>query len=450
MKILILLLLSHLALAQSESQNMRERLLHPQRVKGIKTDQNLERFAAGDDYPTGTATDTSGNVYVTGYTEGTFSGQSSYGAEDCFLAKFNSSGVLQWARQFGSSGSDYCNAITIDTANTPNVYIVGYTNGTFSGETAVGEIDIFLTKYNSSSGAQTWLTQLGTPKDDYAYGVASDSSQRAYIVGSTRGNLTGFTNAGYLDAFIISMNSTGTTRWFEQFGTNKDEEALAVARDSNNRLFPVGYTQGSFPDNSNLGSLDAWVARFAQNGRQSWIRQFGTASTDQALGVSVVASSGISNVVGITLGAFSGFSNAGGTDYFLASYAVNGSQSFVRQDGTIGDDLATAAAVDSSGNTVLGGRTTGAFSGFTNQGQSDIFLAEYSTAGVLSWRQQRGTSSDDTLNGLSATTSGINNSAGSTGGTYPGQTNLGAEDAVLMRYSSTGTLTFTTQFGTAP
>jgi hypothetical protein len=450
MQVLLLLFISSFSFALDESDDIRERLLHPLKIRGIKTDQNLERFGSEDDYPTGSATDSSGNVYVTGYTEGVFSGQSSYGAEDCFVAKFNTSGVLQWARQFGSSGSDYCQGIAIDTAATPNVHVVGYTNGTFAGESSAGQIDIFIAKYNSSTGAQTWITQLGTIKDDYAYGVACDTSQRAIIAGSTRGSFTGFTNLGDLDAYLIGMNSTGTTRWFQQFGTNKDEEALAIGKDSNPRFFPVGYTQGDMPGYTNLGSLDAWVARYSANGAQSWIRQFGTVNLDQALGVAARASSGVSSVVGTTQGAFSGYSNAGGLDVFLAGFALNGTQNFVRQDGTSGADYATAVAVDSTGNPVVGGRTTGAYSGFTNQGQSDIVVAEYTTAGVLTWRQQRGTTGDDTLNGISASTTGINDSVGSTGGTYPGQTNLGAEDAVLMRYSSAGALSFTTQFGTTP
>jgi hypothetical protein len=437
------------AFSSSGSAQPSEDILHGIRIKGIRPEQNIGRTAVGDDFPTGTATDTAGNTYVVGYTEGTFAGQSSFGAEDCFLAKFNSSGVQQWAIQFGTSGSDICQGVALDVATRPNVHVTGYTDGTFSGQTKKGLLDLFVGKFTSNNGTRTWLVQLGTTQNEYAYGIACDTSNRAYVVGSTRGSLPGFSNLGNSDAYLISLNTDGTVRWYRQFGTNKDEEALAVARDSSNRFFPAGYTQGTFSGQTYAGSLDAWVARYADNGTQSWVRQFGTVGTDQAIGVNVVASLGITNIVGTTTGAFSGYTNAGGTDYFLVRRALNGNLTFVRQDGTSGDDLATVACADNTGNPTLGGRTTGSFSGFTNQGQSDVWLAEYSTTGTLSWRQQRGTTGDDTLNGLSCTTTGINNSAGSTSGVYPGQTALGAEDAVVMRYSSTGTLTFTTQFGTA-
>lgn len=424
-------------------------ILHGLMIKGLVSEDRPQRLAAGDDFPTATATDSSGNSYVTGFTEGTFNGQTQQGQEDCFLAKFNSSGVQQWAIQFGSSGSDICTGISLDSSNPPNVHVVGYTDGTLPGQTSNGLVDFFLGKFASNTGTQTWLVQMGTLKDDYAYGVACDTSNRAYIVGSTRDALPGFTNLGNSDAFLISMNTNGTVRWYKQFGTNKDEEALAVARDNSNRFFPVGYTQGTMPGQTYAGSLDAWVARYGANGKQNWIRQFGTSGADQAIGVSVVGSSGITNIVGTTTGSFSGFTNAGGVDYFLMRRALNGNQTFVRQDGTSENDNATCSCSDTAGNPLLGGRTRGSFSGFTNQGESDVWLAEYSTTGNLSWRQQRGTSGDDTLNGLSCTTTGINNSAGSTAGTYPGETALGAEDAVLMRYSATGSLTWTTQFGTA-
>lgn len=445
----LILSLFTFAFAKSAMAGRSPSILHGLKIKGFASEERLQRFEAGDDFPTATSTDSSGNTYVTGFTEGTFSGQTQQGQEDCFLAKFNSSGVQQWAIQFGSAGSDICTGISLDSSNPPNVHVVGYTDGTLPGQTANGLVDFFLGKFASTTGAQTWLVQIGTLKDDYAYGVACDSSNRAYIVGSTRDALPGFTNLGNSDAFLISMNTNGTVRWYEQFGTNKDEEALALARDNSNRFFPVGYTQGTMPGQTYAGSLDAWVARFAQNGNQNWVRQFGTSGADQAIGVSVVGSSGITNIVGTTTGAFSGYTNAGGVDYFLMRRALNGNQTYVRQDGTSANDIATCSCSDTSGNPLLAGRTSGSFPGFTNQGESDIWLAEYSTTGTLSWRQQRGTSGYDTLNGLSCTTTGINNSAGSTAGTYPGETALGAEDAVLMRYSATGSLTWTTQFGTA-
>ena len=48
----------------------------------------------------GVTTDSSGNVYVTGNTEGGLDGTNA-GGNDLFVVKYNSSGTKQWAKQLG-------------------------------------------------------------------------------------------------------------------------------------------------------------------------------------------------------------------------------------------------------------------------------------------------------------------------------------------------------------
>ncbi len=403
---------------------------------------------AGDDFAAGAATDAAGNTYVTGYTMGTFSGQTALGDNDCFLAKYDTNGTLVWARQFGTSAMDICMDVAVDANATPIVYVTGYTAGTFAGQTSAGGIDVFLVEYNSSTGAQTFVVQKGTSKADYAYKVVVDSSDRPYVAGSTRGAFTGFTNAGGLDAFLFSLKANGTDRWEQQWGTVKDEEVLGMAIDSSSRVFVTGYTQGTFSGQTNAGRVDAFAARYSAAGAQSWLRQFGTSAVDVGLGISVVASSGISNVVGSTDGTFPGQANYGGHDYFVSRFALNGSPSWTAQGGTSGDDIAIGTVCDSSGNISVNGLTYGAFSGYTNAGGTDVFIAEHTTTGTLSWRRQIGTTADDILVGMSINSSAITFSVGATMGGYSGQTNLGAEDAVIVKYSASGTQTWLRQFGT--
>ena len=47
------------------------------------------------DIANGVATDSSGNVYLTGYTEGGLDGNTSAGSSDLFVVKYNSSGTKQ-------------------------------------------------------------------------------------------------------------------------------------------------------------------------------------------------------------------------------------------------------------------------------------------------------------------------------------------------------------------
>jgi hypothetical protein len=402
----------------------------------------------GDDYAIASDYDAAGNVYVTGITLGTFSGQTSSGDYDCFLAKYNSTGTLQWARQFGSSVLDVCTGIAVDAVATPNVYVTGFTAGALSGQTSLGGTDVFIVRYVSSTGTLNLTRQFGTSANDYAYGAAHDTSNRPTIVGSTRGSFSGFTNAGNLDVFLYQMNTNGTARWTQQFGTTRDEEGLAISVDTSNRFFITGYTGGTL-NGTHAGSFDAFVARYSGTGVQSWIRQFGTTGTEIGIGIGAIASSGISNIVGTTDGTFSGQTNYGEDDYFVARYALNGSQTWVTQHGTSASDAALGANSDTSGNVYIAGRTNGSFSGFTNAGGSDAFIARHSSTGALSWRQQIGTSQDDLFSGISASTTGISYPVGATMGVYSGQTDLGEEDAIACRYTNAGVSSWLRQFGTS-
>ena len=71
-------------------------------------------------------------------------------------------------KQLGTSSDDRGNGVTTDSSG--NIYVTGNTDGGLDGNTSSGESDIFLVKYNSS-GTKQWTKQLGTSSSDYGYGV---------------------------------------------------------------------------------------------------------------------------------------------------------------------------------------------------------------------------------------------------------------------------------------
>ena len=52
---------------------------------------------ASSDVGRGVGVDTSGNIYVTGFTGGNLGGETNAGSDDVFLAKYNGSGSRLWA-----------------------------------------------------------------------------------------------------------------------------------------------------------------------------------------------------------------------------------------------------------------------------------------------------------------------------------------------------------------
>ena len=123
----------------------------------------------------GVATDSSGNVYVRGDTYGGLDGNTSAGNSDIFVVKYNSSGTKQWTQQLGTSSDD--NATGVATDSSGNVYVTGYTGGGLDGNTSAGNSDIFVVKYNSS-GTKQWTKQLGSSSQNYDYGRSKILTQK--------------------------------------------------------------------------------------------------------------------------------------------------------------------------------------------------------------------------------------------------------------------------------
>ena len=187
---------------------------------------------------------------MTGYTLGGLDG-SNAGSYDFFVVKYNSSGTKQWTKQLGTSNEDYANGVATDSSG--NVYVTGYTSGGLDNNTSAGSDDIFVVKYNSS-GTKQWTKQLGTSSRDIAYGVATDSSGNVYVTGTTVSGLDGNTNSGSQDLFVVKYYDNGTKQWTKQLGTSRGDYAYGVATDSSGNVYVAGGTNGGLDGNTSAGN----------------------------------------------------------------------------------------------------------------------------------------------------------------------------------------------------
>jgi len=93
------------------------------------------------------------NIYVTGFTDRVLDGNINLGVEEIVLIKYNSFGTKQWTKQLGSSSSDFAWDVTVDSSD--NIYVTGFTNGSLEKNFNQGSnYDIFLVKYNSDGVKQ--------------------------------------------------------------------------------------------------------------------------------------------------------------------------------------------------------------------------------------------------------------------------------------------------------
>ena len=181
---------------------------------------------------------------------------------------------FDWISQFGTTSSDIAGGIAADSTG---VYVAGSTIGVFSGQSAIGGIDLYLRKY-SFNGSVLWTRQFGTTSDDDTVGpsgaVAADATG-VYVGGTTDGTLSGQTTAGNGDAFVRKYSASGDLMWTRQFGTGADDLLSGVSVHSSG-VYVVGYTNGTFPGAPSGTGADVYIAKLAPDtGNVVWVRQFG-------------------------------------------------------------------------------------------------------------------------------------------------------------------------------
>ncbi|HEU4444424.1 MAG TPA: SBBP repeat-containing protein [Nitrososphaeraceae archaeon] len=369
--------------------------------------------------------DSSGGVYVVGFTDDTLPDQTSEGDRDAFIRKYDSDGDEIWTRQFGTSDLDEATGVSADSSG--GVYVVGDTDGSLPDQPNEGSLDAFIRKYDSD-GDEIWTRQFGTSLQDNAVAVSADSSGGVYVVGITFGVFEGETSASedpdIFDIFIRKYDSDGDEIWTRQFGTSDDSIAEDVFADSSG-VYVVGSVDDALPDQTSEGLVDAFIRKYDSDGDEIWTRQFGTSGRDAAEGVSADSS-------GVYVVGFTEQEDAEGVDdAFIRKYDSDGDEIWIRQFGTSFNDNANAVSADSSGIYVAG-VTDGSFPDETSEGDFDIFVRKYNSDGDEIWTQQFGSSEFDITNGVSVDTSGVY-VAGETFGTLPGETSLGDGDAFLAK-----------------
>ena len=207
-------------------------------------------------------TDPSGNVYVAGTTNGTLPGQTSSGGQDAFVRKYDSKGNQLWTQQFGTNGVDVANSATTDSKG--NVYVTGLTDGAFPGQKLLGVNDVYIKKYDSE-GEEIWIKQFGTDGMDTAKSIAIDSSGNIYVAGETYGisALPKQTSFGRSDAFVRKYDSNGVELLTKQFGTSGNDEAASLMTDPNGNTYVAGWINGTLPGQTNFGGYDAFLYKIS-------------------------------------------------------------------------------------------------------------------------------------------------------------------------------------------
>ena len=328
---------------------------------------------SGGDGTLGVATDSSGNIYVTGFSN------SSWGSPvraytnpgtDAFVAKLDPSGNLVWNTFLGGSQSDLGVGITVDTGG--NVYVTGST---------------------ADSSGNAW-------------GCAVDCTVRDISGGNAN------------DAFVAKLDSSGNLVWNSFLGGSgpypqANDNGKGITVDAHGEVYVTGWSSAAWGCTTSCtkraytpggtSANDAFVARLnGTSGVLGWNTFLGSSGLDggEAIvaygsGVYVTGESG--DTWGTPLQAINANHSDFFTDAFIAKITTSGTLTWSTFMGGTGKEIGYGIALDSSGNPYIAGQANSSWgSPVRALQQQDGFVAELDPSGSMIWNTYLGA---DTING---------------------------------------------------
>jgi len=316
----------------------------------------------GNDYAYSVLQTFDGSYIIAGYTE-------SFGAvnTDIYLIKTDINGNLIWQKTFGGYGSDY--AHFIEQSNDSCYIIVGSTTSYGSGGS-----DIYLIK-TDTAGNLIWEKTFGGVNNEHGWSVQKTSDGGYIIAGST--NSFG---AGDVDMYLLKTDEYGNFLWDKTFGdTSRSDYARSVVQTADG-----GYIIAGLTISFGTGTYDVYLVKTDEYGNLLWEKTFGGSNTHMGFSVKQTKDGGY--IIGGNSLSF----GSGDYDFYLIKTDSFGNLVWQRNLGGTKNDFGRAVIEDANGDYII--------AGFTNSfgnGEYDIYICKYDTAGNIIWEKTYGMSGGD-------------------------------------------------------
>ncbi|MFO0676505.1 MAG: hypothetical protein U0169_08225 [Polyangiaceae bacterium] len=319
-----------------------------------------------------------------------------------------------------------------------------------------------------AEAAPTWAKSFGTSAaTTRILGTAVDAAGNVFVVGSFTGASldlggTSLVRVGTQDAFLAKFDRDGALVFARDVGgAGATIRATSVAVDGSGHVFVTGAVQGALTvprTAAAIGTVDAFVARWAAGGDDLWVTRFGGAGASLS-GTGIALDSTGVPLVAATLESSGAttppLTRRGVSDAVLLKLAGSGAVTWARNyGGALTGARSTAVATDASGNAVLVG--TFDFSDMTTPalgrlGSPTSFVIKVDTGGVTAWaRAVGGGLASSTLTSVTSGAAGEVTAGGTTSFvamTSPPLARVGLEDGIVIRYDASGTLAWAKALG---
>lgn len=412
-------------------------------------------FSDGSYVAVGSAESSDGDVF------------SNSGGEDVWLFGINSTGGLEWGKNYGGTGDD--EAASVLVLEDDYVLITAAT-GSFDGDVPGnnGDTDAWLLK-TDSSGNIIWTGCYGGQKKDLIYEIVSSDLDDVFFGGGCT-----FSSDG-----DVSSNNGGGDLWIAKFGYTEEDPTPDPTVTPTPRLNATPtptevYTKVSGEPSSTSVDLQAVIQAMSesdyagntdvkgtepgpdqQSGYPSYInaqKVIGGTGDDFATSVIPVSSGFIvAGVVGGDEGSLK--SGNGGADILLAGFDSGLDLVWQKYIGGSGDDTAVSV-VKSGDDSLFVAGTTSSSDGNTLllHGGTDFLIACTDEKGEIRWIKSFGGSLDDRASSMTMTADGDFIVVGETWSSdgdisFENKKNLGKGDLWVVRFDSSGNLTWERRLG---
>ena len=194
-------------------------------------------------------------------TDGDVTGQ--HGNGDFWALKISSTGVLEWQKALGGSGYDLASDVA-QTADGEYV-LVGYSgsnNGDVTGHYSA--FDYWVTMLDAS-GNLRWEKSLGGSEADWGRAIVASEDGGVIAAGSTSssdGDVQN--NDGGAEFWLVKLNGHGQIVWQQTYGGTEPELCYTLSKTSDGGFVTAGYswsTDGDVTGSSNAGKSDFWIVK---------------------------------------------------------------------------------------------------------------------------------------------------------------------------------------------
>ncbi|MEI6415777.1 MAG: SBBP repeat-containing protein, partial [Pseudomonadota bacterium] len=322
------------------------------------------------------AIDGAGKVYVAGTSDSTWGApvRAHAGGQDIAVASLDTAtGALSWNTFLGAPDNDLGFGIA---AGGGQVFVSGDSSSNWGSPVNAHSVDaagspnpdIVVARLDAATGALGWNTFMGSLAIDHGNGLALDSSNHAYVTGSSSATWGSPINphAGGDDIVVASLDVNGRLLWSSFLGS-----AVSTGSDigygiavSGGTVYITGISDSTWgaPVNPHAGNSDIFLAELDSTSGGLWANTFqGSAGADSARDIAVDANGGIriagssDTTWGTPINAYAGLN-----DIVVANFNVPTlqSQTITNFTADVTTSPATLSATATSGLAITFGSTT--------------------------------------------------------------------------------------------